>query len=77
MSRFAALSARRSHPVRRPVKISWSRLKKQLIRMVIDYAESFADKVESDTLSFREEFTIFALGGLIAQIFIWTGHLFS
>ncbi len=40
-----------------------------------NYFETFADKVDQDTLTFKEGAAIFLAGGLIVQVFVWFGLL--
>lgn len=77
MNRLAAVLGIRSLPVRSSFGDWYDAWYEKTRQNLIRYFESLADKVDTDTLTFREGFSLFALGGLITQIFLWISSLLS
>lgn len=77
MSKLAAVLSNRAYPVRRNLSDHFESWKDRMADRLIDYFEGFARRVDNDTLTFREGFTIFLGGGLVVQLFIWLGSLFQ
>lgn len=75
MNRFAAVLGSRSFPVHRSFSELYESWEDSCRERLVEYFESFADKVENDTLSFREGAAVFALGGLCLQTLTWVASL--